>query len=189
MSRGRKSRVLDVGCGPSSFLADMRQSGHSGVLVGIDISGISLAREINAGHDILIEEVDALDCAARFGGDSFDVVVDKSTIDAMLCDLKSGLDNVRRMCVHVETLLAEGGIYFVVSHNSPDTDQDGEILIADWLEKVMDGLTTESSTWKLDIHVTEGPSVYLFTRLRRSRRKGVYVQDSTSPMEIELHEH
>merc|ERR1711908_3268 len=100
----------------------MRQAGNVGELVGIDISGLEVARARNAGSNVDIEEVDARECAARFGEGSFDVVIDKSTVDAMLCDPRDGLANVRRMCEQVGELVVCGGIYCVVSHNYPEED-------------------------------------------------------------------
>jgi ubiquinone/menaquinone biosynthesis C-methylase UbiE len=48
MPHGRQSRVLDVGCGTSKLLVDMRAGGHTGELVGIDISGIDVVRALSA---------------------------------------------------------------------------------------------------------------------------------------------
>jgi hypothetical protein len=44
------------------------------------------ARECCAGYDIRVVDADARSCAASFGAGAFDVVMDKSTVDAMLCD-------------------------------------------------------------------------------------------------------
>ena len=41
---GRESAVLDLGCGTSRLLRDLRDAGHRGPLVGSDISGVALAR-------------------------------------------------------------------------------------------------------------------------------------------------
>ena len=39
----RRAQVLDIGCGTSRLLADLREDGHEGALVGIDIAGLELA--------------------------------------------------------------------------------------------------------------------------------------------------
>ena len=41
---GAASRVLDLGCGMSRLLADLRADGHTGELVGIDFVGIAIGR-------------------------------------------------------------------------------------------------------------------------------------------------
>ena len=41
---GRESAVLDLGCGTSRLLRDLRDAGHRGPVVGSDIAGVALAR-------------------------------------------------------------------------------------------------------------------------------------------------
>lgn len=94
LRQGRDSAVLDMGCGTSRMLRDMREAGHLGLLVGSDFSGVDLARRCNAGHDIRVEEVDARSCSELFGAESFDAVLDKGTLDALWCGV-NGTDNAR----------------------------------------------------------------------------------------------
>ena len=192
LRQGKKSSLLDVGCGISCFLVDMCVLGrHTGHLVGIDISGIDAAKEVNKDHpNISIMNVDARECSKKFGEQSFDAVLDKSTIDGMLCDEVNGFSNVTQMAKNIGVILKEGGVYCVVSHNQPQIDEHGGVSISAWLEAVMDGLIEHGRTYHLDIHVSGDdddnfPSVYLFTRTRRSRRK----EADKVAIEIKLHEH
>lgn len=52
--------------------------------------------------------------AGRFGG-----VVDKGTLDAILCGDESTA-NARRLCEHVARVLRPGGVYVVVSYGPPE---------------------------------------------------------------------
>ena len=165
---GKHSRVLDVGCGNSKLLADMRLAGHTGELVCIDISGIAAAEKACFGHNVRVLEVDARTCFedGTFGENSFDAVIDKSTVDAMLCDEDNGMDNVRRYAQQVNSILCGGGCFFVISHNSPtenhavddiDDNSDGgdgsgsdsgevkaeeDESVAEWLQVIISGLTS-----------------------------------------------
>ncbi len=49
----------------------------------------------------------------------FDLAVDKSTIDALLCGDSSFL-NVAIMTKEVQRVLKTGGVYFVISYGAPE---------------------------------------------------------------------
>ena len=51
---------------------------------------------------------------------TFDLVVDKSTIDALLCGDNSFV-NVAKMCKEVQRVLKVGGAYFVISYGKPES--------------------------------------------------------------------
>jgi len=204
LRRGTQSSVLDVGCGISHFLVDMCEKGkHTGPLVGIDISGIDAAKEMNKNHkNITILNIDARYCSKEFNLCDFDAILDKSTIDGMLCDEVNGLEHVIQMTTNIGMILKEGGIYCIVSHNNPQVDDDSEIVVTEWLEAVIKGLLSDGRrTFRLDIHFfsndldeqqqqssSSSPSVYLFTRTRRSGRLKNADEDALA-IEIELHEH
>ena len=38
------------------------------------------------GYEIRIEQADARSCAALLGAEAFDLIIDKGTLDALLCD-------------------------------------------------------------------------------------------------------
>ena len=199
LRRGPQSSVLDVGCGISHFLVDMCEKGkHTGPLVGIDISGIDAAKEMNKNHkNITILNIDARCCSKEFNVCEFDAILDKSTIDGMLCDEVNGLEHVIQMTNNIGMILKEGGVYCIVSHNNPQVDDDSEIVVTEWLEAVIKGLLSDGRrTFRLDIHFfsndeqqsSSSPSVYLFTRTRRSGRLKNEDEDALA-IEMELHEH
>ena len=49
----------------------------------------------------------------------FDLIVDKSTIDSMLCGEKSFL-NTALMLKEVQRVLKTGGIYMIISYGTPE---------------------------------------------------------------------
>ena len=55
----------------------------------------------------------------KFKDETFDCVIDKSTIDALLCGEHSFM-NVAAMTKEISRVLKTGGIYFIISYGSPD---------------------------------------------------------------------
>jgi len=49
----------------------------------------------------------------------FDIVIDKSTIDALLCGEHSFI-NVAMMTKEVQRVLKQGGIYMIISYGQPE---------------------------------------------------------------------
>jgi ubiquinone/menaquinone biosynthesis C-methylase UbiE len=55
----------------------------------------------------------------KFDDNTIDLVIDKSTIDAILCGDNSFL-NVAIMTKEIQRVLKEGGIYMIISYGLPD---------------------------------------------------------------------
>jgi ubiquinone/menaquinone biosynthesis C-methylase UbiE len=67
----RSADLLDVGCGTGSYLRRLATGGHSGRLVGVDMSPAAIAElEGVAGVEALLADAQRL----PFGGGSFDIV-------------------------------------------------------------------------------------------------------------------
>jgi len=62
------------------------------------------------------EVMDARDL--KYPDGYFDVIIDKSTVDALLCGDESFL-NVARMIKEVQRVLKTGGLYIVISYGIP----------------------------------------------------------------------
>lgn len=58
-------------------------------------------------------------CDMSLPDNTFDLVVDKSTIDALLCGDNSFVQ-VARMLKETQRVLKPGGVYFVVSYGKPE---------------------------------------------------------------------
>ena len=55
----------------------------------------------------------------KFKDDTFDLAIDKSTIDALLCGDHSFL-NVAIMTKEIQRVLKVGGIYLIISYGQPE---------------------------------------------------------------------
>jgi SAM-dependent methyltransferase len=140
------TRILMVGCGNSPFSADLYDAGYTNI-VNIDYSETVIAA-MKARHDIARPKMEwrVMDMTdlSDLSDTSFDVVIDKATMDALLStegDVwnpeRSCIDQARAMCAHVSRILKLGGhflqislaqphfrkIYLLGWHGNPDADR------------------------------------------------------------------
>ena len=181
----KRHDVLDVGCGASTLLMDMRAAGYGGRLVGVDYVREALdvvrAAAAAARVDLVVGDCRDLD----FCDGEFDAVVDKGTVDAMI---SGGPDAVVAACAECARVLRHGGRFVVCSHHRADAD--GDLDDDAWLGAVVGGLASrdeaDAAAWRLDVHALAGaaegdaPCVYVFTKCRSHRGAG---------LEVEFHEH
>lgn len=87
-------------------------------IVNNDISKVVIEQmsETNKYPDMLYQVMDVT--AMSYPDESFDMVLDKSTIDALLCS-DSPMLLVAKMIWEVYRVLKKGGTYFVVSYGAP----------------------------------------------------------------------
>ncbi|KAF8605844.1 S-adenosyl-L-methionine-dependent methyltransferase [Ceratobasidium sp. AG-I] len=78
---GRNARILMLGCGNSSLSKDMYQDGYHEI-VNIDFSSVVIERMREIQPYMQWIEMDIRDL--KFEDESFDILIDKGTMDAML---------------------------------------------------------------------------------------------------------
>ena len=120
-----KSRVLILGCGNSTFGADMLADGWTGGIVNVDFSPtvISQMQQLHADRVGKLDFIcaDVTEPLAFLTSASFDLIVCKGTLDAVLCSAgnRASALNMVRECTR---LLAPGhGIFFLVTAGNPDS--------------------------------------------------------------------
>lgn len=112
-------QILNLGCGNSEFSEHMYDDGYRNIK-NIDISHnvIKTMAERNKDKEGMIYEVmDVRDL--KYEDNSFDLAVDKSTIDALLCG-EDAFINVAKMIKEVQRVLKVGGYYMIVSYGTPE---------------------------------------------------------------------
>ena len=112
-------QILNLGCGNSEFAENMYDDGYKNI-TNIDISHnvIKAMAERNKEKEGMIYEVmDVRDL--KYEDNSFDLAVDKSTIDALLCG-EDAFINVAKMIKEVQRVLKVGGYYMIVSYGTPE---------------------------------------------------------------------
>lgn len=115
---GRDHSILHLGCGNAELSEEMYDDGYRNS-VNIDISNICIAEmKERSKHRVGMQwlEMDAMDMS--FEDETFDIVIDKSTLDAILCGNDSFL-NAAKMIMEVQRVLKTGGLYVVISYGSP----------------------------------------------------------------------
>ncbi|GAX24178.1 hypothetical protein FisN_4Lh267 [Fistulifera solaris] len=99
-----------------------------------------------------------------FSDESFHLVLEKGTLDAMLSDREAGSANCQKIIRESARVLKTGGIIVLVSHlNAFDTSG------IDWMEDVVFGglRSFETSSWAIEVHGNDGgdaqpgPAVYV----------------------------
>lgn len=98
---------------------DMYEDGYLSI-TNIDISrtvieGMMARHKDKAGITWQVMNV----CALAYGDSSYDTVIDKATLDSLLCGDNSTA-NASRYCSEVARILKPGGVFFVISYGIPE---------------------------------------------------------------------
>lgn len=110
-------RVLVVGCGNSALSEELHADGFTSLL-SVDYSPVVVERMQRERPALRFEvqDVTALSCADG----EFDVVVDKGTLDAILCGTGSA-EKQARMLSECRRVLRPGGLLVVVTYGPPSS--------------------------------------------------------------------
>lgn len=127
-------RVLNLGCGNSSFTENMQRDGWVGPIVNVDFSSVVIEQMKERYNDEYYEALKSRVPVSKmtflcaditkhlpFEDESFDLIICKGAFDAVLCSPAARAEalNLVRECVR---LLARGhGIFFLVTHGNPDS--------------------------------------------------------------------
>lgn len=114
----KHAAIVDLGCGTSRFLEELHDEGFSN-LAGVDISRVAVdamrRRNLATRPSIRWLQADALDLGAALPDGSVDLLIDKTTMDAVSCSVGCWNQNLVRIVAEASRVLREGGTYLVVS--------------------------------------------------------------------------
>jgi len=114
------SKILNVGSGNSRMSEEMYDEGYQNI-VNIDISSIVTKamqeKYKDKGPSFKYLHMDAR--ALDFEDGTFDCVVDKGTLDAILCG-ENSVANAQKVLSEVHRVLAPNGVYILISYGTPD---------------------------------------------------------------------
>ena len=153
------------GCGTSTLPLDLCHDLEGSSVLAVDLAPAAIAAQ-QAAQEARVASGDqtarrvefrcADACASAWAraGIAVDVVVDKSTTDALLCDGRRGEDRVRDMYAAVGAVLRPAALVAVVSWRNPQEDGVDWLVrcVLSGLMRAATGATTASTTWALDIH-------------------------------------
>jgi len=112
-----------IGCGNSRLSAQLYEAGFQNI-VYIDISEIVINQMKARFKEMPKMQWLRMDAAKlELPDSSFDLVIDKGTMDSILCGANS-FHNVHQMNKNVSRVLKRGAHYVVISYGQPDTRID-----------------------------------------------------------------
>jgi SAM-dependent methyltransferase len=119
----RGGALLELGCGSSRLAAQLHAEAWFDSVLATDGSSVVIeaqrrrhARSLGQGLAFEVADVRA----TRFGTGSFRAIVDKGTLDALLCS--EGFDyEAGRVAAECARLLAPGGVWACISLSPPET--------------------------------------------------------------------
>jgi ubiquinone/menaquinone biosynthesis C-methylase UbiE len=114
------SQILNVGAGNSRLSEDMYEDGYIHIM-NIDISQVVTRamqeKHRDKGPTMQYRQMDAL--SLEFTDSSYDAVLDKGTLDAILCG-ENSTPNSFQMLSEIYRVLTASGVYIVVSYGVPE---------------------------------------------------------------------
>eukprot|EP00792_Barthelona_sp_PAP020_P005964 TRINITY_DN2863_c1_g1_i3.p1 TRINITY_DN2863_c1_g1~~TRINITY_DN2863_c1_g1_i3.p1 ORF type:complete len:215 (+),score=58.76 TRINITY_DN2863_c1_g1_i3:45-689(+) len=117
------SQILQLGCGNSRLAAQMYEDGYKNI-TNIDISEVCVNSMKQRYADLAGMKWQVMNaCKLDFESESFDVIIDKGTLDAVLCG-RDSFDLAFRMHQNVFKCLKPGGTYINITYGLPETRQD-----------------------------------------------------------------
>ncbi|KAL1508213.1 hypothetical protein AB1Y20_004330 [Prymnesium parvum] len=157
----RDVAIVDIGCGTSDLCFHLAEAFPGGRVVAVDnapaaIETLRLEQRRSCGAHAKRAELHVLDATelhtvfAEPSDGVFDVAVDKSTLDAMLCDLKRGPSNVAKMYRSLSLVLRPTATIFIVSWRQPEDELDWLVDIA--LQSLIDGRPELKCRYSVEIH-------------------------------------
>ena len=115
----KESRILNVGCGNSEFSEKMYDEGYThNYNIDICKNVIDFMAKRNEGKKGLHFNVMDV-CEMAYKDETFDLIIDKSTIDALLCGDHSYMI-VAKMLKEISRVLKTGGYYIIISYGQPE---------------------------------------------------------------------
>ena len=144
------AEILVVGCGNSTLSAELYNDGYT-CITNLDFSRTLIEKwqeKYEAFEEMDFLELDLCQPLDVIDEDSFDMVIDKATLDSILWG-QHIQERVTIMMNNIYRILAPGGVYICVSNGPPET-REHIFKMKDWsIERgeipIRDDLHTEDS--------------------------------------------
>ena len=141
----REDVILMAGCGNSRLTEDMFEDGCT-TITNIDVSRVVIEQMIERYKEKPTLQWQQMNVTALdFPDETFDCVVAKATVDAVLCG-EGSTANVAKLCTEVSRVLKPSGVFFIVSYGVPDNRLN-------YLEK------EDQYSWNVTVHTVPKPTV------------------------------
>lgn len=118
LNRSQAKEILNLGCGNSPMPIEMLKEGFNRI-VNIDISPSVIQQMKERYKQELKAEWISMDCTKlEFSDNSFDAVIEKGTIDALVCKNDKG-NSINQLLKESFRVLRNGGIFISISFGKP----------------------------------------------------------------------
>ena len=175
----KNDRFLMLGCGSARFSADMYDDGFENIF-NIDLSSVVIKDEMekNAHRENMHYEVMNV-TDLTFGDETFDVVIDKSTMDCIFCCANS-VQQISDMMHESWRVLKPGGLFVTLSLHEeskvlPYISVDAESMEFNWLS--IESMKIPNPGYATDKEKSEFHMVIV----------AVKPADATEPMKTKVH--
>ncbi|KAJ3683835.1 hypothetical protein LUZ60_014062 [Juncus effusus] len=140
-------RVLMAGCGSALMSEDMVKDGYVEIM-NIDVSSIvieMMRRKYALVSQLKYMQMDVRDMSF-FSDESFDCVIDKGTLDSLMCGQDAPL-SASQMIQEVSRLLQPGGIFILITYGDPSVR--------------INHLNQPGCSWKIILYIIPRPGFQL----------------------------
>ncbi|RLN52396.1 hypothetical protein BBJ29_001061 [Phytophthora kernoviae] len=137
--------ILMAGAGNSRLSEEMVNDGYQKIM-NVDVSEIVI-KQMSSKYEDRVEQLQWQKmnmCSLDFADETYDSVVDKGTMDSILCG-EGSTANVAKMCQEIHRVLKPNGVYFIVSYGVPDNR--------------LSYLENKELQWKVTVHTVPKPTV------------------------------
>ena len=136
--------ILQAGCGNSRLSEDMCDDGYQNI-TNIDISNVVIGQMVDKNREKNSMTWQQMNVTAlEFPDESFDAIIDKGTLDSILCG-EGSTANTAKYCTEASRVLKPKGVFFIVSYGIPDNR--------------MQYLENEDYSWSVDYQTIPKPTV------------------------------
>jgi len=116
--KAKAANILMVGCGNSRMGEEMYEDGYTQIM-NVDISMVCIKAMQEKYRDKVGMQFQQMDMRAmEFPEGAYNIVVDKGTLDIVLCGEGSTL-NVQKALAEISRVLDSKGVYVCISHGQP----------------------------------------------------------------------
>jgi len=120
---GPTAKILQLGCGNSNLSIDLYNEGFKNI-TNIDFSEVCVEKMAAKYPQLKFVQMDMTNL--QFGKETFDIVIEKSTLDSQLVDTRSpwdltsqGCKQVTKALMEVKKVLKVGGVFVSISFSQP----------------------------------------------------------------------
>jgi len=116
--KSKSASILNTGCGNSRLSEEMYEDGYTQIM-NVDYSLVAIKSMQEKYREKVGMQFVQMDLRAmEFPEGAYNVVIDKGTLDSVLCGEGSTL-NVQKMLMEVSRVLDSKGVYILISHGQP----------------------------------------------------------------------